>query len=135
MDSAWRDLTDLLARAPRVEFTFLGETVFFADVPLRERRSWEWGDRLSQSGLQRIQFDKTVTREGFDGFVDDVVSRLSPGGSTASARQVARDGIQSGSVASSQRVQPGPRRRHACRGSGPALFDARGSGNGPLAPG
>ena len=110
MDSAWRDLTDLLARAPRVEFTFLGETVFFADVPLRERRSWEWGDRLSQSGLQRIQFDKTVTREGFDGFVYDVVSRLSPGGSTASARQVARDGIQSGSVAlrsGSSQVQDG----------------------------
>jgi putative nucleotidyltransferase with HDIG domain len=99
VDQAWQDLTDLMARAPKSEFTFLGEMVFFADLPLREMRSWEWAERLSSCGLQRMLFSSDVTREGFVGFLFDVVARVSHTVTSATARQVPWQGIRSGSVA------------------------------------
>ena len=99
VDSAWQDLSDLVARAPGSAFTLLGETVFFAEMPLRELRSWEWAQRLSASGIQRIQFDADVTSEGFEGFLFDIVSRLaSSSGDTAAARQLVRSGIRCGAI-------------------------------------
>jgi putative nucleotidyltransferase with HDIG domain len=99
IDAAWQDLTDLVAVAPNAAFTLLGETVFFADLPLREQRSWEWSDRLSAAGLQRIQFEPTVSHEDFEGFVFEVVDRLAHRLDSASARHLARHGIRSGAVA------------------------------------
>jgi len=99
LDSAWQDLSDLVGRAPGAAFTLLGETVFFAEMPLRELRSWEWSQRLSASGIQRIQFDSDVTREGFEGFLFDIVSRLaSSSPDTAATRQLVRTGIRSGAI-------------------------------------
>jgi putative nucleotidyltransferase with HDIG domain len=100
VDGAWQDLSDLVARAPNAAFTLLGETVFFAEMPLRERRSWEWAERLSAAGIQRMEFDAEVTREGFEAFVFDVVSRLaSSNADTAANRQMARTGIRCGTIA------------------------------------
>lgn len=99
VDAAWQDLTDLIAGAPNAAFTLLGETVFFADLPLREQRSWEWSERLSAAGIQRIQFEPTVSRDEFEGFVFEVVDRLSRRIDTASARHLGRQGIRSGAVA------------------------------------
>ena len=92
VDGAWQDLSDLVGSAPGAAFTLLGETVFFAELPLRERRTWEWAERLSSVGIQRIQFDANVTRDDFEGFLFDVVSRLlSSGADTAALRQMPRD--------------------------------------------
>ena len=99
LDQAWQDLTDLLSRAPRVEFTLLGEMVFFADLPLRELRAWEWAERLSACGIQRMQFATDVTRDDFVGFLFDVAARVSHTVTSATARQVSWQGIRSGSVA------------------------------------
>ena len=99
VDGAWQDLSDLVARAPGSAFTLLGETVFFAEMPLRELRSWEWAQRLSASGIQRIQFDADVTCEGFEGFLFDIVSRLASSSTdTAAARQLVRSGIRCGAI-------------------------------------
>ena len=99
VDGAWQDLSDLVASAPGGAFTLLGETVFFAEMPLRERRTWEWAERLSSVGIQRIQFDANVTRDDFEGFLFDVVSRLlSSGADTAAMRQMPRSGIRCGSI-------------------------------------
>ena len=68
-------------------------------MPLRERRTWEWAERLSSVGIQRIQFDANVTRDDFEGFLFDVVSRLlSSGADTAAMRQMPRSGIRCGSI-------------------------------------
>ncbi len=99
LDQSWQDLTDLLAKAPRVEFTLIGEMVFFADIPLRELRSWEWAERLSSCGVQRMQFRPDVTRDGLVGFLFDVVGRVSHTVTSATARQASWQGIRSGSVA------------------------------------
>jgi len=99
VDATWQDLSDLVASAPGAAFTLLGETVFFAEMPLRERRTWEWDERLSSVGIQRIQFDANVTRDDFEGFLFDVVSRLlSSGADTAAMRQMPRSGIRCGSI-------------------------------------
>src|SRR6185295_6071289 len=67
--------------------------------PLRELRSWEWAQRLSASGIQRIQFDADVTSEGFEGFLFDIVSRLAGSSAdTAAARQLVRAGIRCGAI-------------------------------------
>jgi putative nucleotidyltransferase with HDIG domain len=99
VDGAWQDLSDLVGSAPGAAYTLLGETVFFAEMPLRERRTWEWAERLSSVGIQRIQFDANVTRDDFEGFLFDVVSRLlSSGADTAAMRQMPRSGIRCGSI-------------------------------------
>ena len=99
IDGAWQDLSDLVAGAPGSAFTLLGETVFFAEMPLRERRTWEWAERLSSVGIQRIQFDANVTRDDFEGFLFDVVGRLlSSGADTAAMRQMPHAGIRCGSI-------------------------------------
>ncbi len=101
IDAAWQDLDDLVRSAPHTAFTLLGDTVLFAEMPIRERRSWEWSDRLSAAGIQRIEVDRTVTRDDFEAFLQEVVSRVSahPGQSSASARQMMRGAIRCGSVA------------------------------------
>jgi putative nucleotidyltransferase with HDIG domain len=99
IDSAWRDLSDLVTSSSHPAFTLLGETVLFGEVPLRDRRSWEWSERLSDAGLQRLEFDRTVDRDGFEGFLQDVLARIAPqAADSAGARQFARQGIRSGSV-------------------------------------
>jgi putative nucleotidyltransferase with HDIG domain len=99
IDTAWKDLADLIAASPNPAFTLLGETVLFGDLPLRDRRSWEWSARLSAAGLQRLEFDRDVEPEAFESFVFDVVARLAGQSlDSAAARQFAPRGIRSGSV-------------------------------------
>jgi putative nucleotidyltransferase with HDIG domain len=100
IDAAWQDLDDLVRSVPQAAFTLLGDTVLFAEMPIRERRAWEWSDRLSAAGIQRIEIDRTVTRDDFEAFLQDVVSRVSGHPvQSASARQMATGGIRCGNVA------------------------------------
>jgi putative nucleotidyltransferase with HDIG domain len=100
IDAAWQDLEDLVHSVPHAAFTLLGDTVLFAEMPIRERRAWEWSDRLSAAGIQRIEIDRSVNRDDFEGFLQEVVSRVSGHpGQSASARQMMRGGIRCGSVA------------------------------------
>lgn len=99
IDAAWKDLTELIAAAPRPSFTLIGETVLFDEMPLRSRRSWEWAERLSAAGLQRLEFDDGVERPAFESFLLDVVARLTGQPlDSASARPFAPRGIRSGAV-------------------------------------
>lgn len=75
IDAAWRDLEALLGAAPRLVFTFLGESVLFGDTPLRGH-TWEWSSRLSAGGIQRVQFDAPLRREAFEAFLYEAAARL-----------------------------------------------------------
>jgi putative nucleotidyltransferase with HDIG domain len=100
IDAAWQDLDDLVRSVPQAAFTLLGDTVLFAEMPIRERRSWEWSDRLSAAGIQRIEIDRNVTRDDFEAFLLEVVSRVSGHpAQSAAARQMMRGGIRCGNVA------------------------------------
>jgi putative nucleotidyltransferase with HDIG domain len=75
IETAWRDLGDLLAVAPRPTFTFLGDSVLFGDVPLDNRKGWEWSDRLAAAGIQRVEFETMPERQAFESFLLDVSAR------------------------------------------------------------
>jgi putative nucleotidyltransferase with HDIG domain len=86
VDVAYAALADLQAAEPRPTFTFLGAEVVCGQRPLREVRDWEWSARLSEAGVQRLEFDTEVGRDDFAAFLDDVHARLA--GSAASSAEL-----------------------------------------------
>jgi putative nucleotidyltransferase with HDIG domain len=79
VDAAWDDLQPLTGTDRPVTFTFLGETILFGDLPLDDRRRFEWSERLAEAGVQRVQFDAALTRTEFEGFIGDICGRLAGG--------------------------------------------------------
>ncbi len=99
LDSVYERLGLLLSTNPRPRFSFLGEEVVYGDVPFKEMRGWDWSTRLSDLGIQRLQFDSTVTREELEGFLDELLARLTLSAiDTSEARQMRPSGIQWGAI-------------------------------------
>ena len=99
VDSVYQRLLDLLETEPRPQFSFLGDEVVYGNVPLRDFRQWEWSRRLSDLGIQRLQFDNTATRDELEGFLDEVLARLTLKAiDTTEARQMRPSGIRFGAV-------------------------------------
>ena len=99
IDAAYQALLDLQAKIPRPVFTFIGDEIVCGSQPVRELRSWDWAARLSNAGVQRLEFDTDITRDDFDGFLDEVLVRLTLHAiGTAEARQMASSRIRFGSV-------------------------------------
>jgi putative nucleotidyltransferase with HDIG domain len=99
IDDAFRELVDLQAGDPHPLFTFLGDEIVFGNLPLRELKAWDWSRRLAQAGIQRLEFAEPVSRDDFEGFLDDVLARLTLSAiDTSEARQMRRSSIRFGSV-------------------------------------
>lgn len=99
VDAAWENLQRLQEEIPSPRFTFLDEEILLGSQPVRALRHWSWGRRLSQVGVQRLEFEGPVTREDLEVFLEDVLSRLlgsSP--SSAMARQERPTAIRYGAV-------------------------------------
>ena len=100
VDSAFEALLALckVDRWPR--FSFLGVEVVYGQHGLRELKEWEWGTRLANVGIQRIEIADAVTRIDFGEFLEEVLERLGPGGTdTALARQIVKkSGIKYGAI-------------------------------------
>jgi len=80
-------------------FTFLDDEVVFGRERLRELKSWDWGKRLVAAGIQRMEFERKVTRDEFDGFLQEVLARLMLSTIDSSeARQMRSIGIRFGAV-------------------------------------
>jgi len=75
IDAAFRELQDLQADTPHPLFTFLGDEIVFGRLPLRDLRAWDWSQRLAQAGIQRLEFADSVSREEFEGFLDELLAR------------------------------------------------------------
>jgi putative nucleotidyltransferase with HDIG domain len=43
-------------------------------------RNWEWSARFAAIGMQRLEFDQSVTRAELEGFIEDTIARLSSTG-------------------------------------------------------
>jgi len=76
VDLAYTHLQTLQKADRRVSFSFLGDDVVFGDRPIRSLRGWDWSTRLAGAGIQRIEFETEVTREEFDGFLSEVLAKL-----------------------------------------------------------
>jgi putative nucleotidyltransferase with HDIG domain len=99
MDAAYEELLDLQRDTPRPQFTFLGDEVIFGRLPLREMRNWDWSKRLAEAGIQRLEFTERVLREEFEGFLEEVLARLTMAPvDTAEARQLRPAAIKFGAV-------------------------------------
>jgi len=71
LDVAYQQIQDLQSDTAHPLFTFLGDEVVFGRLPLRELKAWDWGKRLAQAGIQRLEFEDAVSREDFEGFLDE----------------------------------------------------------------
>jgi putative nucleotidyltransferase with HDIG domain len=99
LDLAYQQLHDLQADTKQPLFTFLGDEVIYGRTPLRELNQWDWGHRLAQAGIQRLEFEDQVGREEFEVFLGEVLARLTLSViDTSEARQMRRSSIRFGAV-------------------------------------
>jgi putative nucleotidyltransferase with HDIG domain len=76
VDRSYRCLRDLQAHDTNPRFSFLGEETIYQETSLRELGDWEWGTRLAQAGVQRIELDTNVTREQYEEFLEEMMARI-----------------------------------------------------------
>ncbi|HEY7186674.1 MAG TPA: HD domain-containing phosphohydrolase [Vicinamibacterales bacterium] len=96
IDAAYEALADLPVPSA---ITFLEDEVVFGRERLRGLRSWDWGTRLVNARIQRIEIERRVSRDEFEGFLQEVLLRLSQGAvDTSEARQMRSLGIRFGKV-------------------------------------
>jgi putative nucleotidyltransferase with HDIG domain len=99
IDAAFQLLDELAGVTPCPAFTFLdGEVVCGRDV-LRDLKGWPWSPRLIAAGIQRLEFERRVTREEFDGLLHEILARLMLSSiDTAEHRQMRSLGARFGAV-------------------------------------
>ncbi len=80
--AAHRQLADLQAGLPHVEFTFLPGEVLFGRELLPELENWEWSARLAQGGIERLEVTGPVEPDHFERFLSHAAAILGlrPGG-------------------------------------------------------
>lgn len=76
VDAAWHDLESLLASKGQIVFTFLDETILLDGTPVGDLHGWEWSERMSTAGIQRVQFNAPFAREELLAFLRDLAARL-----------------------------------------------------------
>jgi putative nucleotidyltransferase with HDIG domain len=76
VDLSFARLRDLQAEEPRALFSFLGGDVVFGERALRDMKEWDWGVRLANAGIQRLELTGIVERDEYEAFLEDVLARL-----------------------------------------------------------
>jgi putative nucleotidyltransferase with HDIG domain len=99
VDAAYLQLDGLSARAEVPSFTFLDEEVVFGGDPLRELKDWEWSRRLAEAGIERLEFERRLSRDEFEGFLQEILARLMLSTiDTSERRQMRSLGVRFGAV-------------------------------------
>ena len=99
VDASFARLIDLLSDIQFAEFSILGTGVVYQGRVLEELRAWDWGPRLSAAGIERLEIDADVTREAWEGALEDMWKQLNgqaPG--TNETRQMAATPVRFGSL-------------------------------------
>jgi putative nucleotidyltransferase with HDIG domain len=76
VDRSFSLLRDLQQHDPTPQFSFLGEETIYRETPLRELGEWEWGIRLAQAGVQRMELANNVTRDEYEEFLEQMMARI-----------------------------------------------------------
>ena len=76
VDRSYRCLRDLQQFDPNPRFSFLGEETIYGETALRELGDWDWGTRLAQAGVQRMELASHVTREEYEEFLEEMMARI-----------------------------------------------------------
>ncbi|HXW96934.1 MAG TPA: HD domain-containing phosphohydrolase [Gemmatimonadales bacterium] len=100
VDQAWEQLEGLQRLDPAPNFSFLEEEVLYRQQALRDFKAWDWARRLAKAGVQRVEFDREVTRDELAEFLTDVHRRVSAGAAddTSELRQTRRAAIRYGQI-------------------------------------
>ncbi len=109
VDTAYQEIDDLAAEIKNPSFTFLDDEVVFGREALRELKLWECGRRLVEAGIQRLEFERRVSRDEFDGFLQEIYARLTPSAAstTSGNREMRTLGIRFGAVGLQAQTDPG----------------------------
>ncbi|MFN8581583.1 MAG: hypothetical protein U0163_11485 [Gemmatimonadaceae bacterium] len=76
-DASFEQLRELQREDATPVFSFLGREVIYNQRSMRELSDWDWSERLSSCGVQRLEFDGIVAREEYRAFLEEVLSRIS----------------------------------------------------------
>ena len=76
VDRSYRCLRDLQEFDPNPRFSFLGEETIYGETALRQLGDWDWGTRLAQAGVQRMELATNVTREEYEEFLEEMMARI-----------------------------------------------------------
>jgi putative nucleotidyltransferase with HDIG domain len=99
IDTSYEDLSDLTKTGARPSFTFLDDEVVYGREALRDLRQWPWGRRLTAAGIQRLEFERHVSRDEFETFLQEILARLTLSEiDTTEQRQVRSLGVRFGAV-------------------------------------
>ena len=100
LDGAFEHLEGLSAGPTgRPTFTFLEDEVVYGREALTELKSWGFGLRLVAAGIQRLEFEREVSREEFEGLLQEILARLTLATiDTGEERQMRSIGARFGSV-------------------------------------
>ncbi|MFC1662279.1 HD-GYP domain-containing protein [Gemmatimonadota bacterium] len=99
LDLVFQKVQLLQEEDPTPEFTFMGDEVVLGQRPLAELRGWDWSSRFSSVGVERLEFLGAVTRDELEGFLEEVLDRLTRRPQdTAEARQMRATNIRFGTV-------------------------------------
>ncbi len=99
VDRSYRCLRDLQQHDPLPRFSFLGEETIYQETALRDLGDWEWGTRLAQAGVQRMELDENVTREAYEEFLEEMMARITLSFiDSAEARPARSSGIKVGTL-------------------------------------
>jgi HD-GYP domain-containing protein (c-di-GMP phosphodiesterase class II) len=99
VDAAWEQLDLLQKLDPAPNFSFLEDSVLYRQQALRDFKAWDWARRLAKAGVQRVEFDRDVSRDELAEFLLDVHKKVSTGEEdTSEVRQLRRPSIRFGAV-------------------------------------
>ena len=100
VDVAFEELRRLQGEDANVQFSFLGDEVVYGQAVLRELDGWDWGRKLANIGVQRLEFVDIVGREEYVEFLEDLLARMTSTAlpSTAEARPTRRTSIKFGAI-------------------------------------
>jgi len=99
LDQAYDQLEALQKLDPAPSFSFLEEEVLYRQQALRDFKAWDWARRLAKAGVQRVEFDREVSRDDLAEFLTEVQRKVTTGESdTSEIRQLRRPSIRFGMV-------------------------------------
>ena len=97
VDESYEKLRDLVNGEGDRQFTFVNREVVYDRRVIRDLKEWEWGTRLAAVGIERVEFNESVTRDDYEEFLRDAYVRFKGESlDTTEARYMRHTGIRYG---------------------------------------
>jgi hypothetical protein len=99
IDASFARLVDLLADIQYADYSIIGDSVVFQGRVIDELRSWDWATRLSTAGIERLEIDADVTRDGWVQALEEMYAQLDGAAAPSNERrQLVATAIRFGSL-------------------------------------